>query len=698
MDFLKQCRHFLYCIHFLSLLISDSASVDDNFCTEKEYRAIVMNLEAFRAQLKQKTRDQSEVISTLMAALTEMQARFDQLESKTHALDSRMTSYEHSLEKTTDHLESVDVSLNTTITRLEFVETSLLNLSSRYENSTDEIKQRLVQVENLTTNTSRIESIEAKLETIANDNSSLNHIQNIEVSLNSTSVQLNSVAALVDKANERLDVAESALSYTTIQQEFINISISNFQEHLDLIGSSVNTTNEQLKRNNKMMNATNEQLTMVQISLNETQLSMNGVEVFINHTNVRILTTEESILTVIERLDLIGNTVNQTTERLALQSKSINDTNTGLEECVITTNVINTTVNQVQSRLEAQQASMNMSISSMLIDIEALKSINISNETMIILKERLDLIETTVNKTIDTLTSQSKSLNDTQIDIQEHMTKIINLNVTVNQQELWLEQMEAQQASLNISVSSMLMDIETLNSFNITNQTLLTLEDSICTVEERLDLVETIVNKTTDTLNSQSTSLNATKLDLQAHMTNIITLNNTFNQQELRLEQLEAHQASLNISVSSILIDIEILKTFNITTNEVLLTLEDSICTVEERLDVVEINVNQTTDILESQSKSINDTKADLQDQVMQINTLNNTVIRLDLLLSQLEAQGTSLNSSVTSMLTDVQALNTGNFKILPNCTRMSDCLHTGKCIRRFGGIYAYCQNFIDRK
>ena len=23
---------------------------------------------------------------------------------------------------------------------------------------------------------------------------------------------------------------------------------------------------------------------------------------------------------------------------------------------------------------------------------------------------------------------------------------------------------------------------------------------------------------------------------------------------------------------------------------------------------------------------------------------------------------------------------------------------HTGKCIRRFGGIYAYCRYFIDRK
>ena len=25
-------------------------------------------------------------------------------------------------------------------------------------------------------------------------------------------------------------------------------------------------------------------------------------------------------------------------------------------------------------------------------------------------------------------------------------------------------------------------------------------------------------------------------------------------------------------------------------------------------------------------------------------------------------------------------------------------CIHTGKCIRRFGGIYAYCRYFIDRK
>ena len=29
---------------------------------------------------------------------------------------------------------------------------------------------------------------------------------------------------------------------------------------------------------------------------------------------------------------------------------------------------------------------------------------------------------------------------------------------------------------------------------------------------------------------------------------------------------------------------------------------------------------------------------------------------------------------------------------------RVRDMSHTGKCIRRFGGIYAYCRYFIDRK
>ena len=28
----------------------------------------------------------------------------------------------------------------------------------------------------------------------------------------------------------------------------------------------------------------------------------------------------------------------------------------------------------------------------------------------------------------------------------------------------------------------------------------------------------------------------------------------------------------------------------------------------------------------------------------------------------------------------------------------LCNSIHTGKCIRRFGGIYAYCRYFIDRK
>ena len=37
----------------------------------------------------------------------------------------------------------------------------------------------------------------------------------------------------------------------------------------------------------------------------------------------------------------------------------------------------------------------------------------------------------------------------------------------------------------------------------------------------------------------------------------------------------------------------------------------------------------------------------------------------------------------------------------IPQCWRLhaaTNIYHTGKCIRRFGGIYAYCRYFIDRK
>ena len=32
------------------------------------------------------------------------------------------------------------------------------------------------------------------------------------------------------------------------------------------------------------------------------------------------------------------------------------------------------------------------------------------------------------------------------------------------------------------------------------------------------------------------------------------------------------------------------------------------------------------------------------------------------------------------------------------NCMKMYRVNHTGKCIRRFAGIYAYCRYFISRK
>ena len=39
------------------------------------------------------------------------------------------------------------------------------------------------------------------------------------------------------------------------------------------------------------------------------------------------------------------------------------------------------------------------------------------------------------------------------------------------------------------------------------------------------------------------------------------------------------------------------------------------------------------------------------------------------------------------------------SLKLLTDGTVFGDSklMHTGKCIRRFGGIYAYCRYFIDR-
>ena len=42
--------------------------------------------------------------------------------------------------------------------------------------------------------------------------------------------------------------------------------------------------------------------------------------------------------------------------------------------------------------------------------------------------------------------------------------------------------------------------------------------------------------------------------------------------------------------------------------------------------------------------------------------------------------------------------LNKKEWQYLINYPKHLDITHTGKCIRRFGGIYAYCRYFIDRK
>ena len=53
------------------------------------------------------------------------------------------------------------------------------------------------------------------------------------------------------------------------------------------------------------------------------------------------------------------------------------------------------------------------------------------------------------------------------------------------------------------------------------------------------------------------------------------------------------------------------------------------------------------------------------------------------------------------SKVTDYAALTYGSFrKGANNKVKKVDFIysHSGKCIRRFGGIYAYCRYFIDPK
>ena len=56
-------------------------------------------------------------------------------------------------------------------------------------------------------------------------------------------------------------------------------------------------------------------------------------------------------------------------------------------------------------------------------------------------------------------------------------------------------------------------------------------------------------------------------------------------------------------------------------------------------------------------------------------------------------------------MVADFLAIGNEDMGGLDCCRRMGFVilmslryLHTGKCIRRFAGIYAYCRYFIDRK
>ena len=59
--------------------------------------------------------------------------------------------------------------------------------------------------------------------------------------------------------------------------------------------------------------------------------------------------------------------------------------------------------------------------------------------------------------------------------------------------------------------------------------------------------------------------------------------------------------------------------------------------------------------------------------------------------LSELESLPVSLKDRCLYLMTKRGWLNDDNIAVVSD-------LHTGKFIRQFGGIYAYCRYFIDRK
>ena len=72
------------------------------------------------------------------------------------------------------------------------------------------------------------------------------------------------------------------------------------------------------------------------------------------------------------------------------------------------------------------------------------------------------------------------------------------------------------------------------------------------------------------------------------------------------------------------------------------------------------------------------------------INRDSTKIITMDHML-----KGTMINSSSTNRMTPTIFFS--HLSVLISSSSLI-LLHTGKCIRRFNGIYAYCRYFIDRK
>ena len=64
-------------------------------------------------------------------------------------------------------------------------------------------------------------------------------------------------------------------------------------------------------------------------------------------------------------------------------------------------------------------------------------------------------------------------------------------------------------------------------------------------------------------------------------------------------------------------------------------------------------------------------------------------VINVSLVLKYSDMELENLSSLIRLSVSDGQKTDS---------SKDVSCIHTGKCKRRFGGVYAYCRYFIDRK